>query len=30
LKNELVEPLLNIKSRTQYFPLWGKSYRVKY
>jgi hypothetical protein len=30
LKDELVEPLLNIKSRTQYFPLWGKSYRVKY
>ncbi|MBN1799122.1 MAG: hypothetical protein JW822_11125 [Spirochaetales bacterium] len=30
LKDELLEPLLDIRSRAQYFPLWGTQYRVKY
>jgi len=30
LKDELLEPLLNTQNRIQFFPLWGKQYRVKY
>jgi hypothetical protein len=30
LKEELLEPLLDIKPETQVFPLWGKEYRVKF